>query len=253
MKGKLLFAVLVLLMGTGYVAVKVADKSKEEPKVIPATVGCKKEFGTKEGIGCLKNSDCVDVSSITPHHDCLDSSKGFCYASKTAMGSAQKLINSFNEISNKKCELKVSSALQVDKIYSRSTCHHPGNKISGTCMDFNVIPATDTCFGYFYKAAESSGVVESYTNEYKTACHEATQTGGNIHTNFGTVPKKEEEKKIIEPFKPCDEDCTFKCVKSVPGTFGVSVNVPDKECVDTCIARVKACKGEENFKIPVQQ
>jgi len=188
---------LIIIFGVGFLEHIQKNKLSEQ-----ISQDCEQHFGISGNIGCATTSSCVSGADLTPEHGCA-SSNGVCPVSLGTYIGAQKFINTFNNLAKGKCTLRVSSALQTNKDSpSRSLCHKPGNEKSGTCIDFNVIPPSDSCFTIFYQAARDSGTVLSFKNEYKSACHEKTQTGGNIHTNFGGEKTFVQEINLVPTEEP---------------------------------------------------
>ncbi len=151
------------------------------PTPTPVSEACSQSFGSR-ATGCSDINTCVDVSSYTPTHGC-ESNGGVCLLSSAAAAKAQLLISTFNNLAGGQCTLKINSALQVNGGSSVSTCHKPGNSQSGTCSDINILPNHDNCYKFFYQAAKQANV-QSFLDEYVTACVAGSTTGGNIHVNF---------------------------------------------------------------------
>lgn len=128
--------------------------------------------------GCLPgaNTCLVNVNNLTPTHDC-SSMSGVCLLSPAAAQSASTFVSIFNSL-NSGCTLKLSAAVEGSSGPSVSSCHK-----TGTCVDFNILPAySSSCAQAFYTAAQTSGVVTSFQDEYVQAA--PSTTGGNIHVNF---------------------------------------------------------------------
>lgn len=140
---------------------------------------CAPSFGVAHASGCPNLNDCVNVNSYVSAHDC-GSNKGTCLLSSDAANRLNIFASSFTSIGGAKCSLRMASALQVNGGPSASSCHKPGNSDSGTCADFNI--DYKNCKDAFYKAAQQSGAVYSFLDEY--VCPASTTTGNNIHVNF---------------------------------------------------------------------
>ncbi len=156
------------------------------PSGTPPTgsTACNQRFSITPSSGCTVGTNCQNVSSLTPTHDCV-SNNGTCLLSPSAAQRASTFISAYNQLgSSSGCTIKISSAIQVNGGPSASGCHHPGNSTTGNCADFNISPYNSACSTAFYKAAQTSGAVVSFLDEYVAACRTETTTGGNIHVNF---------------------------------------------------------------------
>lgn len=233
-KNILKFLAFFILIYVGYMAAVYFSQT------IGMYPPCSATFPLEYGVGCPDDVSCVDAAKLTPKHGCA-SSNGICPVSPNTLKGAKNFVNIFNSLSRGGCTLRVSSAIQRIHVQSSSTCHLVGEERSGTCIDFNVEPPTDTCFNNFYNAAAESETVRSYVNEYKPLCYQSTQSGGNIHTNFAKSPEEPELLKIKLYDNNCDEDCIMTCAIELPGPFGGEVIGQDKECLSVCNERVKSC------------
>jgi hypothetical protein len=157
------------------------------PTTVPTTAvstNCNQKFNVTASTGCTVGSSCQDVSSLTSSHDC-SSNNGVCLLSSQAAQRAQTFISTFNQLGGSNgCSLKISSAIQVNNGVSASSCHKTGSAQTGSCADFNLLPYNTTCQQAFYQAAQQSGTVVSFLDEYVSSCATETTTGGNIHVNF---------------------------------------------------------------------
>ncbi len=158
-------------------AANVAGPTPAPATATTLTGSCNQSFGLTVSPGCTIGSNCVDVSSYTPTHDC-SSNGGVCLLSAQAADRAQTFIQMYNQISGG-CSLSIEAAIEGATCPSISSCHS-----NGTCVDFHVIPSSVACQQDFYQAAQTSGTVVSFQNEYQASCVAASTTGGNIHTNF---------------------------------------------------------------------
>lgn len=146
---------------------------------------CRQSFNVASAAGCPDgHMTCVVANSLVDFVDCDPSGGGECKVSRETYSELQILLNAFRANASGQCQIGISSALQFNGGPSVSACHKDGNSKSGTCVDFNLKPYNEYCRGAFYRAASQSGVVNSFLDEYQSACRVESTTGGNIHTTF---------------------------------------------------------------------
>jgi len=145
---------------------------------------CNPSFGAAGSPGC-SGTNCVPVTGI-PIAGCETSpyGSGKCYMSPDAAARAQTFYNTFNGLtSGTGCRLQMSSAIRTyGQGKGSSSCH-----TTGTCADFNCVGCSyQACEPILKNAAQQSGAVRSYLNEYKASgCTlPGTRTGDNFHVNF---------------------------------------------------------------------